>query len=60
MNGAANWLGLKAEQLPIFRALARPLMQLGKKIFKQGINSSADKLKNMYYKNNEDDEEYYY
>ena len=60
VNGAANWLGLKAEQLPIFRALARPLMQLGKKIFKQGINSSADKLKNMYYKNNEDDEEYYY
>ena len=31
VNGATNWLGLKAEQLPIFRASARPLMQLGKK-----------------------------
>ena len=57
VNGAANWLGLKAEQLPIFRASARPLMQLGKKILKQGINSSADKLKNIYYN---DDEKYHY
>lgn len=56
-NGAANWLGLKFEQLPIFRASAKPLMQLGKKFFKQGINSSADKLKNMYYY---DEEEKYY
>jgi len=57
-NGLANIAGLKLEQLPIFRASARPLMQLGKKIIKQGINSSADKAKKLYYK--EDDEEYYY
>ena len=62
VNGAANWLGLKFEQLPIFRASAKPLMQLGKKFFKQGINSSADKLKNVYYKEDDEDEEekYYY
>ena len=56
-NGAANWLGLKFEQLPIFRASAKPLMQLGKKFFKQGINSSADKAKNMFY--DDDDEDKY-
>ena len=49
VNGIANTLGLKAEQLPIFRASARPLAQLGKKFIKQGINSSADKMKNMFY-----------
>ena len=59
-NGAANWLGLKFEQLPIFRASAKPLMQLGKKFFKQGINSSADKAKNLFYKKDDEDEEYYY
>ena len=43
--------GLKAEKLPIFRASARPLTQFGKKFFKQGINSFADKAKNMLYSN---------
>ena len=56
-NGTANAIGLKAEQLPLWRASARPLVQLGKKFIKQGINSSADKLKNMYYY---DEEEKYY
>ena len=63
-NGAANWLGLKFEQLPIFRASAKPLMQLGKKFFKQGINSSADKMKNTFYNKDDEDEDeeekYYY
>ena len=58
VNGIANIIGLTAEQLPLWRASARPLMQFGKKFFKQGINSSADKVKNMYYK--EEDEEKYY
>ena len=60
VNGAANIAGLKLEQLPIFRASARPLMQLGKKIIKQGINSSADKMKNTFYKEDEDEEKYRY
>lgn len=59
VNGIANIIGLKAEQLPLWRASARPLAQFGKKIFKQGINSSADKMKNMYYKKDEDEEKYY-
>ena len=49
VNGIANNVGLKFEQLPIFRASGRPLVQFGKKVFKQGINSSADKMKNTYY-----------
>ena len=53
VNGVANIVGLKAEQLPIFRASARPLVQFGKKFIKQGINFSADKMKNVYYKNEE-------
>ena len=48
-NGVANWLGLKAEQLPVFRASAKPLTHLGKKFLRQGINSSADKMKDMFY-----------
>ncbi len=58
VNGIANIIGLTAEQLPLWRASARPLVKLGKKFIKQGINSSADKVKNMYYK--EEDEEKYY
>lgn len=49
VNGMANIAGLKAEQLPIFRASARPLTQLGKKFLRQGINSSADKMKDVFY-----------
>ena len=51
VNGVANGVGFKIEQLPIFRASARPLMQLGKKFLRQGINYSADKLRNMFYDN---------
>ena len=40
--------------------IVRPLVQLSKKFIKQGINSSADKAKNIYYKKNEYDEEYHY
>ena len=54
VNGIANNVGLKFEQLPIFRASGRPLVQWGKKVFKQGINSSADKMKNTYYNNDEE------
>jgi hypothetical protein len=59
VNGIANIIGLKAEQLPLWRASARPLTQFGKKFIKQGINSSADKMKNMYYKENDHEERYY-
>ena len=54
VNGIANIIGLKAEQLPLWRASARPLTQFGKKFIKQGINSSADKMKNIYYNEQED------
>ena len=57
VNGIANIIGLKAEQLPLWRASARPLTQFGKKFIKQGINSSADKMKNMFY--DDDDEDKY-
>ena len=64
VNGIANNIGLQAEQLPIWRASAKPIMQLGKKIFKQGINSSADKMKNTFYNKDDEDEDeeekYYY
>ena len=60
VNGIANNVGLIADKIPLGRAAGRPLVQFGKKIFKQGINSSADKMKNMYYKKDEDEEEYYY
>ena len=59
-NGAANIIGLTAEQLPIFRASARPIVQIGKKIFKQGVNSSADNAKKLFYKKDEDEERYHY
>lgn len=64
-NGTANWLGLKAEQLPIWRAtgsMAGKLLTSGKKIAKQGLNYSTDKLKNMFYNKEKDDDErkYYY
>ena len=58
VNGFANSIGLGLEQLPLFRASTRPLIKLGKKFFKQSINSSADKLKNIYYK--KDEEKYRY
>ena len=66
VNGIANIVGLKAEQLPIWRATGNTLSKFatntGRKFIKQGINSSADKLKNVYYKEDDEDEEekYYY
>ena len=60
VNGIANVIGLKAEHLPLWRASARPLIKLGKKFVKQGINSSADKAKNMFYKDGGDEEKYHY
>jgi hypothetical protein len=49
VNGIANAAGLPFEMIPFTRAATRPLVQWGKKAFKQGINSFADKLKNTYY-----------
>ena len=60
VNGIANNVGLITDKIPLGRAAGRPLVQFGKKIFKQGINSSADKMKNMYYKKDKDEEKYYY
>jgi hypothetical protein len=58
VNGAANVIGLKAEQLPLFRAIGSNLgkwaAKNGSKFVKQGINYSADKAKNMFYNNEED------
>ncbi|MBR3501662.1 MAG: hypothetical protein IKO06_02020 [Alphaproteobacteria bacterium] len=63
VNGIANGIGVKAEQLPMFRAigsnLGRWMAKNGSKFIKQGINSSADKLKNVYYKEDEDEKKYY-
>ena len=62
-NGAANMVGLAFDAIPIFRTLGsntgKNLLKGGKKFIKQGINSSADKMKNMYYKEDDDKERYY-
>ena len=57
VNGIANNVGLIADRVPLGRASGRPLAQFGKKFIKQGINSSADKMKNIYY-NEQDDKNY--
>ncbi len=63
VNSAANMVGLAFDAIPIFRTLGsntgKTLLKGGKKFIKQGINSVADKMKNMYYKENEDEERYY-
>ena len=59
VNGIANVAGLPIDVIPFTRAAGRPLVQFGKKFIKQGINSSADKMKNMYYKEDEDEKKYY-
>ena len=51
VNGAANMVGLTGEKLPFWRAVG----STGKKIVKQGINSFADNVKNIFY--NEEDKE---
>ncbi|MBO6281195.1 MAG: hypothetical protein J6N49_01545 [Alphaproteobacteria bacterium] len=63
VNGIANAAGLTFDAIPILRTLGsntgKNLLNSGKKFIKQGINSFADKLKNMYYKENEGEERYY-
>lgn len=58
VNGIANMVGLQVEQLPAWRAagstLGKFVAKNGLKTVKQGINSVADKLKNMYYSDDED------
>ena len=44
-NGAANTLGFPIDKIPYTRGGSI----VGRKFIKQGINSVADKLKNMYY-----------
>ncbi|MBR1600798.1 MAG: hypothetical protein IJ677_04395, partial [Alphaproteobacteria bacterium] len=62
-NGAANMVGLAFDAIPIFRTLGsntgKNLLKGGKKFIKQGINSFADKMKNIYYKEGDDKERYY-
>ena len=63
-GNAANNIGLHVEQLPMWRAAGSTLGKFfaknGLKTVKQGINSFADKMKNMYYNNDEDEKKYYY
>ena len=58
VNGIANAAGLPIDAIPFTRAVGRPLVKFGKKFIKQGINSSADKAKNLFY--DEDEEKYHY
>lgn len=64
VNGAANNIGLQVEQLPMWRAAGSTLGKFfaknGLKTLKQGINSFADKMKNMYYNDDEYNEKYHY
>ncbi len=52
-------VGLTFDAIPILRTLGsntgKNLLRGGKKLIKQGINSFADKMKNMYYNDDEDD-----
>ena len=61
-NGLANIAGLGLEGLPVGRAFnsstGKKLLANGYKFAKQGFNSVADKLKNMYY--DEEEEKYRY
>lgn len=64
VNGAANIAGLTLDKIPYLRAVgstsSKFIARNGPKFIKQGINSFADKLKNMYYKKDKDEEKYYY
>ena len=55
VNGIANAAGLTFDAIPILRTLGsntgKNLLNSGKKFIKQGINSFADKAKNMLYSN---------
>ncbi len=63
-NGLANIVGLGLEGLPIGRAFnssaGKKLLAKGYKFARQGLNSVADKLKNMYHNNGEEEEKYLY
>ena len=50
--GAANIAGLALDKIPYTRGGGI----VGRKFIKQGINSFADKMKNVFYKNNEEGE----
>ena len=55
-NGAANVAGLALDKIPYTRGGGI----VGRKFIKQGINSFADKMKNIFYKNDDDEEKYNY
>lgn len=63
-GNAANNIGLQVEQLPMWRAAGSTLGKFfaknGLKTVKQGINSFADKMKNMYHNNDEYEKKYHY
>lgn len=64
VNGIANIAGLGLERLPIGRAFnsstGKKLVANGYKFARQGFNSFADKMKNMFYKEDEDEDKYHY
>ena len=53
VNGIANTAGLITDKLPFLRAIGSTsgkfVAKNGSKFVKQGINSFADEMKNMYY-----------
>ena len=53
VNGIANTAGLAFDAIPFLRAVGSTsgkfIAKNGPKFIKQGINSIADKMKNMYY-----------
>lgn len=59
VNGAANMVGLAFDHLPFWRGIggkiSKKLLTSSRKATKQGINSFADKMRNVFY-NNEDNE----
>ena len=48
-NGVANGIGLGFEKVPFTRGVMAT--NLGRKFIKQGLNSLADKAKNLFYNN---------
>lgn len=52
VNGAANMAGLALDKIPYTRGGGI----VGRKFIKQGINSFADKMKNVFYKNGDEEE----
>ena len=50
VNGAANSAGMIFDKIPYTRGMSI----VGRKFIKQGINSFADKMKNMFYSGEEE------